>query len=66
MKCPINKSNPDDCRKCPFSKSVIERKKFFNAATWWLCKYPYIGDVNYKKLKTKVKKQHPMNDDTED
>jgi hypothetical protein len=47
-KCPKTKNDEFLCPRCGYSQPITERKEFFNATTWWYCKYPEI--VNWKMV----------------
>ncbi len=51
MSCPIEKRYPDDCPRCGFGESVRENTPLIHLKIIWLCKYPYIGNMNYKVAK---------------
>jgi hypothetical protein len=47
-KCPDPKRKNQDfpCPRCPCSRTISERKQFFNMQIWWVCEYPKIVNLS--------------------
>jgi hypothetical protein len=45
---PKRKNQVFPCPRCPYSRTISERKQFLNLSVWWVCEYPKI--INLRAL----------------